>query len=66
MPTMDEQPVNSQAPAATTQGDIPDRICTWCKVPMRKRLVGGGRFIHYTCPKCIFQHTTKAAKPATE
>jgi hypothetical protein len=66
MPIMDDQSTNRQAPAATTQADIPDRLCNWCKVPMRKRLVGGGQFIHYTCPKCIFQHTTKAAKPPTE
>jgi hypothetical protein len=26
---------------------------------MKKRLVGGKRFVHYTCPKCIFQHTIK-------
>ncbi len=32
---------------------------------MTKRLVAGGRFIHYTCPKCVFQHTTKCA-PKTE
>ncbi len=38
---------------------VPDRLCTWCKVPMRKRLVGGQAFIHYTCPKCVFQHATK-------
>lgn len=50
-------------PAATT-ADIPDRLCTWCKVPMMKRLVGGGAFIHYTCPKCIFQHTSKRQKKA--
>jgi len=42
--------------------EIPDRLCTWCKVPMMKRLVGGGAFIHYTCPKCIFQHTSKRKK----
>jgi len=41
---------------------IPDRNCTWCKVPMTKRLVGGGTYIHYTCPKCIFQHTSKREK----
>ncbi|MDE3118148.1 MAG: hypothetical protein KGL03_03945 [Nitrospirota bacterium] len=41
---------------------IPDRNCTWCKVPMAKRLVGGGAYIHYTCPKCIFQHTSKREK----
>jgi hypothetical protein len=39
--------------------ELPDRLCTWCKVPMQKRLVGGGLYIHYTCPKCIFQHTSK-------
>jgi len=26
---------------------------------MLKRLVAGGKFIHYTCPKCVFQHTSK-------
>lgn len=31
---------------------------------MTKRLVGGGLFIHYTCPKCVFQHTTKREKKA--
>jgi len=41
---------------------IPDRQCTWCKVPMKKRLVGGGLYIHYTCPKCVFQHATKREK----
>lgn len=66
MPTMDDQPANKQVPAGTTHADIPDRLCTWCKVPMRKRLVAGGQFIHYTCPQCIFQHTTKTAKPQTE
>jgi hypothetical protein len=51
----------SQAPAS----DLPDRLCTWCKVPMKKRLVASGQFIHYTCPKCIFQHTTRrGSKPA--
>lgn len=38
---------------------LPDRLCTWCKVPMRKRLVGGEQFVHYTCPKCTFQHTRR-------
>jgi hypothetical protein len=28
-------------------------------VLMKKRLVGGDQFVHYTCPKCIFQHTTR-------
>ena len=28
---------------------------------MTKRLVAGGQFIHYTCPKCVFQHTTQRA-----
>lgn len=45
---------------------LPERLCTWCKVPMKKRLVGGKQFIHYTCPKCIFQHTTRLGpKPLT-
>lgn len=39
--------------------ELPDRLCTWCKVIMTKRLVGGKQFIHYTCPKCIFQHTRR-------
>ena len=52
---------NPSAPTA----ELPERLCTWCKVPMTKRLVAGGRFIHYTCPKCVFQHTTKCA-PKTE
>jgi hypothetical protein len=44
---------------ASTASELPDRLCTWCKVPMNKRLVASGQFIHYTCPKCIFQHTTR-------
>jgi hypothetical protein len=28
-------------------------------VLMKKRLVASGQFIHYTCPKCIFQHTMR-------
>lgn len=56
---------DAPSPASPSQvaqtNDLPDRLCTWCKVPMKKRLVGGGQFIHYTCPKCIFQHTTKRA-----
>ena len=66
MPAMDNQPTKRPAPTATPQDEIPDRLCTWCKIAMRKRLVAGGQFIHYTCPKCIFQHTTKAAKPSAE
>ena len=46
-------------PSQAVLADIPERLCTWCKIPMLKRLVAGGQFIHYTCPKCIFQHTTK-------
>ncbi|HEY7531151.1 MAG TPA: hypothetical protein VH681_00050 [Nitrospiraceae bacterium] len=38
---------------------LPERLCTWCKVPMKKRLVASGQFVHYTCPKCIFQHTVR-------
>ena len=41
--------------------DTPDRVCTWCKVPMTKRLVADGKFLHYICPKCVFQHTSKYA-----
>ncbi len=51
------QPEQTKTPA-----DIPDRDCTWCKVPMKKRLVGGGAYIHYTCPRCVFQHTSKREK----
>ena len=39
--------------------DLPDRLCTWYQLRMKKRLVGGKQFIHYTCPKCVFQHTTR-------
>lgn len=53
--------------SSATQADIPDRLCTWCKVTMSKRLVGSGQFIHYTCPKCVFQHSTRRTpkSPAT-
>ena len=44
---------------SAAQTELPDRLCTWCKVPMKKRLVGGQQFVHYTCPKCVFQHTTR-------
>ena len=43
--------------------DIPDRKCTWCQLPMIKKLVGNAQFIHYICPKCVFQHTTKYSAP---
>ncbi len=46
------------APDSAT-ADLPDRMCRWCKVAMMKRLVAAGQFIHYTCPKCVFQHTSK-------
>ena len=45
--------------AGSEASNLPDRQCTWCNVPMKKRLVASGQFIHYTCPKCIFQHTTR-------
>lgn len=51
------RPTMSTPTAAPTE--LPDRLCTWCKVPMKKRLVGGAQFVHYTCPKCVFQHTTR-------
>ncbi|HET9961899.1 MAG TPA: hypothetical protein VFQ34_06160 [Nitrospiraceae bacterium] len=50
-----------RADAASSPSGLPDRFCTWCKVLMKKRLVAGGQFIHYTCPKCVFQHTSKRA-----
>jgi hypothetical protein len=28
---------------------------------MTKRLVADGKFLHYLCPKCVFQHTSKYA-----
>ena len=62
MPAMADQQADKSSSMATQHTDIPDRLCTWCKVTMKKRLVAGGRFIHYTCPKCIFQHTTKTGE----
>lgn len=44
--------------------DTPNRSCTWCKVPMTKKLVGNGGYLHYICPKCVFQHTSKYAPSA--
>jgi hypothetical protein len=49
----------SQPNPTSPSADLPDRLCTWCQVPMKKRLVGGKQFVHYTCPKCVFQHTTR-------
>ncbi len=60
MPTMTDVSV-PQSTRPTDTADVPERLCTWCKVAMTKRLVAGGQFIHYTCPKCVFQHTTKRA-----
>lgn len=54
---MPSQP--NRRPDQAALSEAPDRTCAWCKVPMLKRLVGGNRFIHYTCPTCVFQHTTK-------
>lgn len=59
---MASPPQQQPDPSAAALADVPDRTCTWCKVPMMKRLVGGGQFVHYTCPKCIFQHTSKREK----
>ena len=39
--------------------NIPERSCTWCRLPMTKKLVGNAQFVHYICPKCVFQHTSK-------
>ena len=61
-PMSDTSTPQSQAAAPTAE--LPDRLCTWCKVAMTKRLVAGGQFIHYTCPKCVFQHTTKRTAKA--
>jgi hypothetical protein len=60
-------PVTPSTPNQTLDSaDLPDRLCTWCKVPMKKRLVGGKQFVHYTCPKCVFQHTTRLGpKPSS-
>ena len=30
---------------------------------MIKKLVGNAQFVHYICPKCVFQHTTKYIAP---
>ncbi|MGB5055939.1 MAG: hypothetical protein WBO24_16230 [Nitrospirales bacterium] len=54
---------DSIPPLTPPASDLPDRLCTWCQTSMLKRLVGDGRFIHYTCPKCIFQHTSKVVAP---
>ena len=59
MPNMTSSSTPKPDRTAAALAAIPDRNCTWCKVPMAKRLVGGGLYIHYTCPKCIFQHTSK-------
>ncbi len=56
---MSQEPVNPTDPPASESTEIPDRLCTWCKVEMHKRLVAGGAYIHYTCPVCVFQHTSK-------
>ena len=58
--------INQSNAAAAPLSEIPDRSCTWCKISMMKRLVAGGQFIHYTCPQCIFQHTTKNPAQATK
>ncbi|MCZ6799978.1 MAG: hypothetical protein O7F12_05765 [Nitrospirae bacterium] len=54
---MSSSETNSSSPSETHT--LPDRMCTWCHIAMTKRLVGEGRFIHYICPQCIFQHTAK-------
>jgi hypothetical protein len=61
MRVMAEAPSDQPVEPTASPADLPDRLCTWCKIPMRKRLVGGGKFIHYVCPQCVFQHTTKRA-----
>jgi hypothetical protein len=56
---MSSTPETQSKQASAQSAEIPDRLCTWCKMPMNKRLVADGRFIHYTCPKCVFQHSAK-------
>jgi hypothetical protein len=63
MPPMSDTSTPKSAATAPT-AELPDRLCTWCKVAMTKRLVAGGQFVHYTCPKCVFQHTTKRTPQA--
>lgn len=62
MAIMTSSPKDQPDQAASALADVPDRTCTWCEVLMDKRLVADGQFIHYTCPKCIFQHTSKREK----
>ena len=59
---MSSRPEQQPARNTPAQDEIPDRLCTWCKVPMTKRLVGDGQYLHYTCPKCVFQHAMKWEK----
>ncbi len=63
MPHMTEPRSERTQADSNLSPEIPERLCTWCQVPMNRRLVGGGQFIHYTCPKCVFQHTSKRAVP---
>lgn len=56
---MDETPAENASPSASQQTEIQDRTCTWCRVTMHNRVVGAGRYIHYVCPRCLFQHTVK-------
>ena len=58
MPRMAD-PTSPDISSVPSMADLPDRLCTWCKLPMQKRLVASGQFLHYTCPKCIFQHTIR-------
>jgi len=48
MTSMSHAPDDQPDQAPPSLADIPDRTCTWCKIPMMKRLVGGDQFIHYT------------------
>jgi hypothetical protein len=56
---MSSRPDQQAPPPAPAQAALPDRECTWCKVPMMKRLVGEGHYLHYTCPTCLCQHTLR-------
>lgn len=63
MPDMAERRSGDAQVDPGSSPEIPERLCTWCQVPMTSRLVGGGQFVHYTCPKCVFQHTSKRPVP---
>lgn len=62
MRRMSDSTAHSSTSSQAQHSALPERLCTWCKVAMTKRLVAAGQFVHYTCPVCVFQHTTKVAQ----